>query len=99
MVILAASLAFAAGVGSAQSGEHVLSCTNPASGARWTIKIDYDRATVDSNAATISDSEISWHDAQERGSYTLDRKSGNLTFVGASSTGGYFVYDRCDREN
>jgi hypothetical protein len=31
--------------------------------------------------------------------YTLDRKSGNLTVIIASSTGGNFLYDRCKLEN
>ncbi len=53
-----------------------ITCTNPASGASWQIKIDYDRGTVDSNPARISDAEISWHDAADGWNYTLDRKSG-----------------------
>lgn len=75
--------------------EVTLTCVNPASGARWQIRIDYAHGTVDSNAARITDSEISWHDAREGGNYTLDRKSGRLTYVAASSTGGYFIFDRC----
>ena len=70
-------------------------CTNPASGASWTIRIDYDRHTVDSNSARISPSQIFWHDANDGSNYTLDRKSGALTAVAASSTGGYFLYDHC----
>lgn len=73
-----------------------LTCTNPASGAHWQIKIDYDRQTVDANPARISDGEISWHDASDGGNYTLDRASGKLTVIVASSTGGYFLYDHCD---
>jgi hypothetical protein len=79
----------------AQPRESVVTCTNPVSGASWQIKIDYGRSTVDSNPARISDSEISWHDAADGGNYTLDRKSGNLTVIVASSTGGYFLHDRC----
>ena len=81
------------------SGQSVITCTNPASGTQWQIKIDYDHSTVDSNPARISDGNISWHDASDGGNYTLDRKSGNLTVVVASSTGGYFVYDRCKLDN
>ena len=73
----------------------VIICTNPASGATWRISIDYARATVDSNPAQVSATEISWHDAKDGGSYTLDRRSGALTVVLASSTGGYFLHDRC----
>ena len=66
----------------ASSGQSAITCTNPASGTQWQIKIDYDRSTVDSNPARISDGDISWHDASDGGNYTLDRKSGNLTVVG-----------------
>jgi hypothetical protein len=82
-----------------QAGQTAITCTNPASGARWQIRIDYDRSTVDSNPAAISEAKISWHDAADGGNYTLDRKSGNLTVIVASSTGGYFLYDRCELEN
>jgi hypothetical protein len=83
----------------AQSGQSAVTCTNPASGTQWQIKIDYDHRTVDSNPARISDGDISWHDVSDGGNYTLDRKSGNLTVVVASSTGGYFLYDRCKLDN
>jgi hypothetical protein len=79
----------------AQAGEHAVTCTNPSSGVSWQIRIDYDRATVDANAARIGDHEISWHDAKDGGNYTLDRDSGKLTVIVASSTGGYFLYDNC----
>jgi hypothetical protein len=89
----------AASAGEAQHGEVAITCTNPASGATWEIKIDYDRATVDSYPARITAATISWHDAKDGGNYTLDRKSGDLTVVIASSTGGYFLHDRCKMEN
>ncbi len=73
----------------------LITCTNPASGATWQISIDYDRATVDANPARVSDAEISWHDAKDGGNYTLDRHSGALTVIVASSTGGYFLHDHC----
>ena len=75
-----------------------ITCTNTASGASWQIRIDYDSSTVDSNPAQISASEISWHDARDGATYTLDRKSGNLKAVVASSTGGYFLFHRCKPE-
>ena len=86
-------------ISSAERGETAMTCTNPASGATWKIRVDYDQKTVDSNAARISDTEISWHDVNDGGNYTLDRKSGKLTVVVASSTGGYFLWDRCGPEN
>lgn len=91
--------ASAAGLGTvtlaAAPSESAITCTNPASGTTWQIKVDYAHNTVDANAADISDGKISWHDAKDGGSYTLDRKSGSLTFVAPSSTGGYFIFDRC----
>jgi hypothetical protein len=79
--------------------QRTISCTNPASGATWQISIDYVRGTVDSNPARISAAKISWHDPRDGGNYTLDRKSGRLTVIIASSTGGYFLYDQCTFEN
>jgi len=96
---LAAGTAAPAIAAEAPHGEAAITCTNPASGASWQIRLDYDRATVDSNPARISDAKISWHDATDGGNYTLDRKSGKLTVIVASSTGGYFLYDRCRLEN
>ncbi|MGA7537625.1 MAG: hypothetical protein WBW93_02530 [Steroidobacteraceae bacterium] len=76
----------------------VLVCTNPVSHASWQIHIDFDKRTVDSNPARISNTKISWHDRSDGGNYTLDRQSGELTVVLASSTGGYFLHDRCALE-
>lgn len=73
----------------------VMSCTNPASGATWQIHVDFAQGTVDANAARISNDTIAWHDAKDGGNYALDRKTGKLTVTVASSTGGYFLYDRC----
>jgi hypothetical protein len=95
---LALNLAAPAITTKAQGIEAAITCTNPASGVSWQIKVDYDKGTVDSNPAHIGNAEISWHDATDGGNYTLDRKSGNLTVVVASSTGGYFLYDRCKLE-
>jgi hypothetical protein len=83
----------------AQKGETAVSCTNLSSGATWQIKIDYDRGTVDANPARINDATISWRDAKDGWNYTLDRKSGKLTVILASSTGGNFLYDQCKLEN
>ena len=88
-----------AGSGTAWATETAVTCTNPASGTNWQIRIDYERSTVDSYPASITEGKISWHDASDGGNYTLDRKSGNLTVVVASSTGGYFLYDRCKLDN
>jgi hypothetical protein len=97
---LAAALATPAPAASAtaKQGQAAITCTNPASGATWQIRIDYDQGTVDSNPARISDGSISWHDVADGGNYTLDRRSGALTVVVASSTGGYFLHHRCKPE-
>ena len=76
-------------------GAAAMTCTNPASGHKWQLKIDYDRATADAYPASISDAKISWKDASDGGNYTLDRKSGELTAIFASSTGGFFLHHRC----
>jgi hypothetical protein len=83
----------------AEQAPVVLDCTNLVSGAGWQIKINFQDSTVDSNPARISSSEISWHDATDGGNYTLDRKTGDLTVIFASSTGGYFIHDRCRLRN
>ena len=83
----------------AQHGETTMTCTNVASGASWQVRIDYGKGTADSNPARISAAQISWHDPTDGGNYTLDRNSGELTVVVASSTGGYFLRHRCRPEN
>ncbi len=97
----ALALAFAGPARSIEAahGQIPVTCTNPASGATWQIMIDYDHSTVDSNPARISEKEIWWRDAKDGWDYTLDRKSGKLTVVLASSTGGSFLYDRCKLEH
>jgi hypothetical protein len=95
----AAALALAGLAWGAHAGEIAVTCTNPFSGASWRIAIDFDRGTVDSNPARIGDTEISWRDANDGWRYTLDRKSGKLTVVLASATGGNFLYDQCKLPN
>jgi hypothetical protein len=93
-----AALLIGISIGNAQAPSNevgVFTCTNPASGAQWQIRIDYGRRVVDSHPARIGDAEIKWHDARENTDYTLERKSGNLTVVVPSSTGGYFIHDHC----
>ena len=92
---LALGITVPSGSGAAQPGATVITCTNPASGASWQIAVDYDRATVDSNPARISDAEIAWRDAKDGWRYRLDRRTGKLTVVLASATGGNFLFDQC----
>jgi hypothetical protein len=97
---VSAAVAAIAACGRAAEAEGVaVTCTNPFSGASWQIAIDYDRKTVDSNPARIDDMEISWRDAKDGWRYTLDRKSGALTVILASATGGNFLHDRCRLPN
>ena len=84
--------------GQAQESGTSVTCTNPVSGASWQITIDYPGATVDSNPATITRAAISWFDPKDGGNYTLDLRSGDLTAIVASSTGGYFRRARCSLE-
>jgi hypothetical protein len=87
------ALAFATSVAS-HAGPIAVTCTNVASGTNWQINIDYDHGTVDSVPATISDTQIAWQTGDGH-HYKLDRKSGDLTLVLASSTGGSFIYHHC----
>jgi hypothetical protein len=99
LALLAVETSAPATAGEGQHGETAITCTNPTSGVSWQVRIDYDRGTVDSNPARFSKAEVSWHDATDGGNYTLDRKSGELTVIVASSTGGYFLHHRCKLEN
>jgi hypothetical protein len=76
----------------------MLTCTNLVSGFSWQIRIDFDQSTVDSSPARISRTEISWH-GSDGGNYTLERESGSLTVIFPSSTGGYFLHDRCRQQH
>ena len=95
LAIALAGMTVLAVSGAAQQGKTAITCTNPASGASWQIAVDFDKATVDSNRAAISDAKIAWFDPKDGSNNTLDRKSGDLTAIVASSTGGYFRHGRC----
>src|SRR6516165_8096775 len=82
----------------ADAQETAITCINPMSGTSWQIAIDFDRATVNSNRAEITAAKIAWFDPTDGSNYTLDRKSGALTAIVASSTGGYFRHARCSLE-
>src|SRR5258708_32600535 len=95
---LAAGLVMPTINGAAQEGETALTCTNPVNGTSWQILINYRKPTVDSNPAEVTRTGISWFDPKDGGNYTLDRSSGDMTAVVASSTGGYFRRARCTLE-
>jgi len=92
---LAAGFAIFAFDGAAQAEAVFVTCTNPYSGASWRIAIDYDLKTVDSNPASIDETQIWWRDVKDGWRYTLDRKSGALRVILASATGGNFLFDQC----
>ncbi len=94
MARMAMGLAFAVAAALPARAADV-ACVNPASGARWQIHIDYARHMVDSFPADISATEIVWKDDKAGSNYTLDRRSGDLTVITPSSTGGYFLHHRC----
>ncbi len=79
----------------AHAEEAVLRCTNQHSGVTWDVKVDAERGTVDAFPAHITQSRITWHDTVHGGYYDLDRVSGRLTVVYASSTGGYTLFHEC----
>ena len=77
--------------------KHVVTfiCTNPFSHVTWPIYIDCYRHMVNSSPARVSAGSISWFGAKHGQHFTLNRSTGTLTVVVASSTGGYFLHDHC----
>jgi hypothetical protein len=94
--VLAAGLLAVIHPGAAAAILH-LRCTNPASGANWSLSVDFERGRVDAMSATITEQWISWHDPQA-GFFDLERATGRLELRNASSTGGYFLHYRCRPE-
>ncbi|MFZ0495728.1 MAG: hypothetical protein WBE85_15170 [Methylocella sp.] len=74
---------------SADAAAITFRCTNPKSKSAWQVNVDHDRGTADSFPAKNSDSQIAWHGTLHGGYYYLNRASGALTFLNASSTGGH----------
>jgi hypothetical protein len=73
----------------------VFHCTNTESGAKWSLRVDFDHGTADSYPATITAREISWHDTADQAFYTLNRATGDLKILRASSMGGWEHHDVC----
>jgi hypothetical protein len=96
-IVLALGFVALADQAKAQHGASSITCTNTSSGTSWQIKVDYDGKTVDANPARFTETEIRWRDTDGR-NYSLDRKSGRLTVIFASSTGGNFLYHNCKLE-
>jgi len=97
-VVAAAISTAACGGDSAHAAATTFRCTNPKSGTTWEVKVDYDRGTADSFPAEITGSQIAWHDTLHGGYYYLDRATGALTFLNASSTGGYATHHTCQAD-
>ena len=95
IAILALFVALLSGRTPARAADLSFQCVNVASGASWTVIVDDQKQTVEGVPAKISAARISWHDAATGGSYDLDRKSGDLTFINTSSMGGYMLFHRC----
>jgi hypothetical protein len=70
-------------------------CTNLYSHFSWDIPIDYAQSTADAFPARITADEVSWHDTVHGGYYSLDRATGQLTVLFASSMGGYALHHSC----
>jgi hypothetical protein len=84
-------------VGSARAGTaapEALHCTNTTSGATWDIQVDLAQGKVDQVPARITDGTIAWEDRTMH-YYSFDRRTGRLDMHAASSTGGFYLTDRC----
>jgi hypothetical protein len=92
--IIGMMLALAASAGAACAAPMALHCTNTTSGATWDIPVDLAHGTVDAVPAQITDGAISWKDAALH-YYEFDRRTGLLDMHVASSTGGFYLTDRC----
>jgi hypothetical protein len=77
------------------SGATLIRCVNLASGASWTIDLDAARQMADGQRAEFGLSTVHWRDPVNTGDYELDRVSGKLTVIRASSTGGYTLFYAC----
>ncbi|WP_419757950.1 hypothetical protein [Acidisoma sp.] len=71
-----------------------LQCTNTTSGATWDIPVDLAHGTVDQVPAQVTDERILWEDKTLH-YYDFDRRTGRLDMHVASSTGGFYLTDRC----
>jgi hypothetical protein len=72
-----------------------IACVNRDNGFAWTVRLDPAARAVDGWPARFEARRISWRNSADGGAYELDRASGALTIVRASSTGGYMSFDSC----
>jgi hypothetical protein len=92
--IIGVVLGLAGSAGAARAEPVALHCTNTTSGATWNISVDLANSTVDQVPARITDGTISWEDRTLH-YYDFDRRTGQLDMHAASSTGGFYLTDRC----
>ena len=92
--VIGLALGLAASASAAKAGPAALHCTNTTSGATWDIPVDLARGTVDQVPAHVTEGTISWEDTTMH-YYDFDRRTGLLDMHAASSTGGFYLTDRC----
>jgi len=93
-VALVVCLGLAGSAAAAIAAPRALHCTNTTSGATWDIPVDLAHGRVDQVPAHITDGTISWEDTTMH-YYDFDRRTGLLDMHVASSTGGFYLTDRC----
>jgi hypothetical protein len=93
-IVVGVLLWLAGSAAAADAATVALHCTNTTSGATWDIPVDLTRGTVDQVPARITDGIISWKDTTQH-YYDFDRRTGLLDMHVASSTGGFYLTDRC----
>ena len=91
---LAVGLWLAGETEAANAAPAALRCMNTTSGATWDIPVDLADGTVDQVPAHVTDARISWEDKTMH-FYDFDRRTGQLDMHVASSTGGFYLTDRC----
>jgi hypothetical protein len=92
--VIGVAVGLAGSAGAASAGPVALHCMNTTSGATWDIPVDLTQGTVDSVPAQITDGSISWLDTTFH-HYDFDRRTGLLDMHVASSTGGFYLTDKC----
>lgn len=98
ILVLAPLAALPAAASDTKPAAEVLHCTNPISGATWDLPLDLAKRKVASFPARINARSITWRDPVHNGRFHLDRRTGRLTIVYPSSTGGFFLTDNCRLE-
>ena len=72
-----------------------VTCVNTVSGFSWDLRLDPAGRRVDGWPAAFRGRKVDWRDGSDGAGYTLDRVTGLLTIMRASSTGGVANVDNC----